>query len=53
MWQQTVAQYIKANLTAPPVPGDTVKIDKEWSLIIKEVDNKGKLRTIGLKHYQV
>lgn len=52
MWQQTVAEYIKANLNAPPVPGDMVQIDEEWALIIKEVDNRGTLRTIGLKHYQ-
>lgn len=52
MWQQTVAEFIKANLNAPPVPGDMVKIDEEWALIIKEVDNRGTLRTIGLKHYQ-
>lgn len=51
MWQQTVAEYITANLNAPPVPGDTVQIDDEWALIIKDVDSRGILRTIGLKHY--
>lgn len=53
MWQQTVAEFIKANLNAPPVPGDTVQVDEEWALIIKEVDSRGILRTIGLKHRSV
>lgn len=53
MWQQTVAEFIKANLNAPPVPGDTVQVDEEWALIIKEVDSRGILRTIGLKHHSV
>lgn len=51
MWQQTVAEFIKANLNTAPVPGDTVQINEEWSLIIKDIDDKGTLRTIGLKHY--
>lgn len=50
IWQQTVAEYIKANLQAPPVSGDTVDINEEWALIIKEIDGRGTLRTIGLKH---
>ena len=50
MWQQTVAEYVKECLETAPVPGDTVDINDEWSLVIKEVDDKGKLRTIGLKH---
>lgn len=49
IWQQTVAEYILANLNISPVSGDTVAINDEWSLVIKEVDNKGKLRTIGLR----
>lgn len=49
MWQQTVAQYVTANLEIAPIPGDTVAVNDEWSLVIKEVDNKGALRTIGLK----
>ncbi|WP_019673252.1 potassium/proton antiporter [Psychrobacter lutiphocae] len=52
IWQLTAAEYIKANLQATPVPGDKVYINDEWSLIITDIDDNGKLRTIGLKHYQ-
>ncbi|OLF41334.1 potassium/proton antiporter [Psychrobacter sp. Rd 27.2] len=50
MWEQTVAEYVAQSLETAPVSGDTVEIDDVWSLVIKEVDDKGKLRTIGLKH---
>ncbi|GAF62081.1 LOW QUALITY PROTEIN: Na(+)/H(+) antiporter [Psychrobacter sp. JCM 18903] len=52
MWDQTVAEYINDSLEIKPVSGDTVDINDEWSLVIKEVDDKGKLRTIGLKHLE-
>lgn len=52
MWEQTVAEYVIDNLDMKPVSGDTVAISDEWSLVIKEVDDKGKLRTIGLKHQE-
>ena len=53
MWEQTVAEYIKDSLDMKPVSGDTVVINDEWSLVIKEVDDKGKLRTIGLKRQEL
>ncbi|MGP4733819.1 MULTISPECIES: potassium/proton antiporter [unclassified Psychrobacter] len=53
MWEQTVAEYVKSHLGTAPVSGDTVVISDEWSLVIKEVDDKGKLRTIGLKHQEL
>ena len=53
MWEQTVAEYVIDNLDIKPVSGDTVAISDEWSLVIKEVDDKGKLRTIGLKHQEL
>ncbi|MDE4456068.1 MULTISPECIES: potassium/proton antiporter [unclassified Psychrobacter] len=53
MWEQTVAEYVIDNLDIKPVSGDTVAISDEWSLVIKEVDDKGKLRTIGLKHEEL
>ncbi|PKH80773.1 potassium/proton antiporter [Psychrobacter sp. 4Bb] len=52
MWEQTVAEYVKSHLGTAPVSGDIVVISDEWSLVIKEVDDKGKLRTIGLKYQQ-
>jgi len=52
MWEQTVAEYVKSHLGTAPVSGDTVVVSDEWSLVIKEVDDKGKLRTIGLKYQQ-
>lgn len=53
MWQQTVAEYVKGSLGTAPVSGDTVAINDEWSLVVKEVDDNGKLRTIGLKQQEV
>ena len=53
MWEQTVAEYVKDSLDMAPVSGDTVAINDEWSLVIKEVDDKGKLRTIGLKREEL
>jgi len=50
IWQQTVAEFVMANLTATPVPGDKIAVNEEWSLVIKEVDNRGKPCAIGLKH---
>ena len=52
MWEQTVAEYVKTHLGTAPVSGDTVVVSDEWSLVIKEVGDKGKLRTIGLKYQQ-
>jgi len=52
MWEQTVAEYVKSHLGTAPVSGDTVVISDEWSLVIKEVDDQGKLRTIGLKYQE-
>ena len=52
MWEQTVAEYVKQRLDTAPVSGDTVIISDEWSLVIKEVDDKGRLRTIGLKYQE-
>ncbi|GAA0312340.1 potassium/proton antiporter [Psychrobacter aestuarii] len=52
VWQQTVAEFVLSNLDANPVSGDTVVINEEWSLVIKEVDSGGMLRSIGLKHHQ-
>ena len=53
MWQQTVAEYVSASLDVKPVSGDTVAINDEWSLVVKELDDKGGLRTIGLKHEDI
>ena len=52
-WQQTVAEYVTASLEIKPVSGDTVAINEEWSLVIKEVDDNGSLRTIGLKRKEL
>ena len=50
MWEQTVAEYVKQSLKMAPVAGDTVAINEEWLLVIKDVDDKGRLRSVGLKH---
>lgn len=53
IWQQTVSQYVTTHLDTAPVPGDTVAVNDEWSLVVREVDNTGALRTIGLKRQDV
>ena len=53
IWEQTVAEYVKARLNTAPVSGDTIEINNEWALVIKEVDDKGSLRTIGLKRREL
>ena len=52
MWEKTVAQYVKDSLNMTPVSGDTVVINEEWSLVIKDVDDKGRLRSVGLKQQE-
>ena len=53
VWQQTVAEFVLSNIDAKPVSGDRVEINEEWSLIVKEVDKRGMLRSIGLKRHQM
>ena len=49
MWEQTVAEYVISHLKTAPVSGDTVPINDEWSLVVRKIDEKGALGTIGLK----
>jgi len=52
IWEQTVAEYVKQSLKMAPVAGDTVAINEEWLLVIKDVDDKGRLRSVGLKQQE-
>ncbi|WP_201536701.1 potassium/proton antiporter [Psychrobacter ciconiae] len=50
IWQQTVAEFVMANVETSPVAGDKIVVNEEWSLVIKEVDKNGTPCAIGLKH---
>ncbi|WP_169391740.1 MULTISPECIES: hypothetical protein [Psychrobacter] len=50
IWQQTVAEFVMANVATSPVAGDKIVVNEEWSLVVKEVDKNGVPCAIGLKH---
>ncbi|MFB6349803.1 potassium/proton antiporter [Moraxella sp. ZJ142] len=47
---QTVEEYMMGHFKTEPVKGDEVYLNDTWSLIVRDVDNKGRLRGIGLKN---
>lgn len=48
----TIEEYMLAHFHAEPVSGDEVPLDDSWSLIVRDVDGRGRLRGIGLKNHQ-
>lgn len=46
----TVEQYMLKQFTTEPVKGDEVRLNDSWSLIIRDIDSRGKLCGIGLKN---
>lgn len=48
---QTIGEYLLAELTASPVIGDSVRLNERWSLVVRDMDDKGRLRGIGLKRH--
>ncbi len=47
----TIEEYMLEHFNAEPVSGDEVRLNNTWSLIVRDVDSKGRLRGIGLKNY--
>lgn len=47
---QTVEEYMMEHFKTEPVKGDEVHLNDTWSLIVRDVDNKGRLRGVGLKN---
>lgn len=50
--QKTIEQYMLEHFSAKPVTGDEVWLDDNWSLIVRDIDDKGRLRGIGLKNHK-
>ncbi|WP_294035514.1 potassium/proton antiporter [uncultured Moraxella sp.] len=46
----TVEEYMLSQFNTEPVKGDEVRLNDSWSLIVRDVDNKGRIRGIGLKN---
>lgn len=46
---QTVEEFMMDHFTAEPVKGDEVRLNDYWSLIVRDIDGRGRLRGIGLK----
>ncbi|MDO4700414.1 MAG: potassium/proton antiporter [Moraxella sp.] len=47
---RTISELMLEYLTAEPVKGDSVRLNDTWSLIVKDVDERGRLLVIGLKN---
>lgn len=47
---QTVEEFMLSHFKAEPVKGDEVRLNDAWSLIVRDIDNRGNLRGIGLKN---
>ncbi|MCL1622849.1 potassium/proton antiporter [Moraxella sp. Tifton1] len=47
---QTVEEFMLAHFKAEPVKGDAVRLNDSWSLIVRDVDEHGRLHGIGLKN---
>ena len=47
---QTVEEYMMQHFKIEPVKGDEVHLNDTWSLIVRDVDHRGRLRGVGLKN---
>ncbi len=46
---KTIAEFIMEHLTTEPVKGDRVRLNDVWSLVVRDVDAQGRLRSVGVK----
>lgn len=46
----TVEEYMLSQFNTEPVKGDEIRLNDSWSLIVRDVDTKGRIRGIGLKN---
>ncbi len=46
---KTIAEFMSEHFTTEPVKGDKVRLNNSWSLIVRDIDNQGRLRGVGLK----
>lgn len=47
---KTVEEFMMAHFKTEPVKGDEVRLNRSWSLIVRDVDGRGRLRGVGLKN---
>lgn len=47
---KTVEEFMMAHFKTEPVKGDEVRLNRSWSLIVRDIDGRGRLRGIGLKN---
>lgn len=47
---KTIEEYMLEHLSAEPVSGDRVSLNDSWTLIVRDVDGRGRLRGVGLKN---
>lgn len=47
---QTIAEFMSEHFTTEPVKGDKVHLNDSWSLIVRDIDERGRVRGVGLKH---
>ncbi|WP_066799777.1 potassium/proton antiporter [Moraxella oblonga] len=46
----TVAQFMSSQVNTELVKGDEVKLNSCWSLVVRDVDDRGRLHGVGLKN---
>lgn len=47
---KTVCEFMLEHFTTEPVKGDTVRLNDTWSLIVRDIDERGRLCGVGLKN---
>lgn len=47
--QKTIGEFVCMNLRAEPVSGDRVPLNEHWCLMVRGVDERGRLLSVGLK----
>ncbi|OPH35237.1 potassium/proton antiporter [Moraxella equi] len=46
----TVAEFMLSHFSVKMVKGDMVKLNGNWSLVVRDMDDSGRLRGVGLKN---
>ncbi len=46
---KTIAEFMDMHFNAEPVSGDKVLLNEHWCLMVRDVDSRGRLLSVGLK----
>lgn len=46
----TVSQFMRLHFGGKMVKGDVVELNNNWSLVVRDVDDRGRLHGVGLKN---